>query len=591
MIQEPNNAVATHILNRRAALRAALGVMGASLLAACAPAAPTTAPAPAPTTPPAAAPTTAPAAAPTQAPAAAAKPTAAPAAAPTTAPAAAAAPTSATASSAAAPTGTLRYANADFGQESMDPIVIDSQWGWAMYDALLTFDPQGNVVGNVAESYNLSPDGLTWTFNIRKGIKFWNGDPLTAADVVFSLQRFGSKESTNPWSPYILKNNESITAKDDNTVIFKAQKPEWALKIPFAWTRILPKNYFEKVGQDGFRAAPMGSGPYKFVKWTPKTSMEFAANTDYWGPDKPQWASIVETLVPEESTRIAQLERGEADLISNLSFDRLVELKNKGFRLQEVGLPTAANISYQGTFWTKGPTSDIRVRQAMSYAINRQEICDTFYKGLAEPGGLWFFSEQTWGWDNTFKPDPYDPDKARQLLQDAGYPGKFSPQSTLLYTTAVAADLMQILQGYWQAVGINVDIQVVDTPVYNGMLFVRAKDPTEKQVGAIVPWVAPTFYNNVYHSANMFTSTGVHTTSNDTKADAMYQAATTELDDAKAKKLWQDLMHYAYDTMWVNSGLVNWPSYFVVGPNVGPFTGRVNRSLWDGYSGIQHAKA
>ena len=583
---EPTKASQT-LWSRRATLRATLGVMGASLLAACAPATP----APAPTTAPAAAPTVAPAAKPTTppAPAPTTAPTTAPAAAPTVAPttAAAAKPTTAPAAAAAEPTGTLRYASADFGQESMDPIVIDSLWGWAMYDALLTFDPQGNVIGNVAESFELSPDGLTWTFKIRKGIKFWNGDPLTSADVVFSLQRFGSKESTNPWSPYILKNNDSITAKDDDTVIYKALKPEWALKIPFAWTRILPKNYFEKVGQDGFRAQPMGSGPYKFAKWTPKTSMEFEANTEYWG-QKPAWAKIVETLVPEESTRVAQLERGEVDIISNLSYDRLVELKNKSYRLQEVGLPVFANISFPGTFMTKGPTSDLKVRQAMSYAINRQEICDTFYKGLGKPGGWWFFGEQTWGFDSSFKPDPYDPNKAKQLVQEAGYPGKFNPQTITLFTTAVQADLMQILQGYWQAVGVNVDIQVVDTPVYNGLIFVRAKDPSEKQVGTIWPWTSSIFYNNVYHSANMFTSTGVHTTSNDTKADEMYAAATAELDDSKAKKLWQDFMHYAYDTMWINVGLVNVPSYFVVGPNVGQFTGRVNRSLWDGYNGIQH---
>jgi len=557
--------------------------MGASLLAACAPAtqpaAPTSAPAAAPTAAPAAKPTTAPAAAPTTA------PTAAPAAAPTAA--AAAKPTTAPAAAAAAPTGTLRFASADFAGESMDPIVIFSAWGWGMYDSLLTYDPQGNVVPNVAESYDLSPDGLTWTFKIRKGIKFWNGDPLTSADVVFSLQRFGSKESTNPWSPYILKNSESITAKDDDTVVYKALKPEWPLKVPFAETRIWPKNYYEKVGQDGFRAQPMGSGPIKFAKWTPKTSIEFEANTEYWGP-KPQWAKIIETLVPEESTRVAQLDRGEVDIIGNLSFDRMIELKNKGFRLQEVGLPTAANISFSGTFMTKGPTSDIKVRQAMSYAINRQELCDTFYKGLAKPGGWWFFGEQTWGWESSFKPDPYDPNKAKQLLQEAGYPGKFTPQNTTLYTQAVNADLMQALQGYWQAVGINVDIQVVDTPVYNGLIFVRAKEPTDKQVGIVWPWVSSIAPNNVYHSANMFTSVGVHTTSNDPKADEMYQKATTELDDVKAKKAWQDLMHYAYDTMWINEGLVNLPSYFVVGPNVGAFTVNQHRSLQEAYVGIQH---
>jgi len=588
MNEAPNDASQAQLWSRRAVLRRA-GLLTASLsiLAACGPA---TTPA-APTSAPAAAPTSAPAAAPTSAPAAAAKPTApAAAAAPTTA-VAAAKPTTApaAATSAAAPSGTLRYANADFGNESMDPIVITATWGGALYDLLLQFDAQGNVVGNVAEKYDLSPDGLTWTFNIRKGIKFHNGDPLTAADVVFSLQRFGSKESTNPWSPYILKNNESITAADDSTVIFKAQKPEWPLKIPFATTPILPKNYFDKVGQDGFRAQPVGSGPYKFAKWVPKTSMEMDANTEYWGATKPQWAHITETLVPEEATRVAQLERGDVDMIGNLSFDRLTELKGKGFRLQEVGLPTLANISFPGTFMTKGPTSDIRVRQAMSYAINRQEICDTFYKGQAKPGGFWFFSTKTWGFDPTsFKADAYDPNKAKQLLQDAGYPGKFTPQSITLYTTAVAADLMQILQGYWQAVGMNVDVQVVDTPVYNGLIFVRAKDPTEKQVGAVWPWVNVGAPNNVYHSANMFTSTGVHTTSNDTKADAMYQAAISELDDTKAKKLWQDLMHYGYDTMWINVELVEVPTYFAVGPNVGQFTNRTWINLPDTYVGIQH---
>ena len=208
-------------------------------------------------------------------------------------------------------------------------------------------------------------------------------------------------------------------------MVYTAQKPEWPLKIPFATTPILPKNYFNQVGQDGFRAQPIGSGPYKFSKYVPKTSMEFDANTDYWGTAKPQWSHITETLVPEEATRVAQLQRGDVDMISNLSFDRLIELKNIGFRLQEVGLPTLANISFPGTFWTQGPTSDIRVRQAMSYAINRQEICDTFYKGLAKPGGFWFFSEQTWGFDPTsFVADAYDPAKAKQLLQDAGYPGK-----------------------------------------------------------------------------------------------------------------------------------------------------------------------
>lgn len=567
------------VRSRRALLRhlggIALGVMTTSVLAACGPAA-----APAPTSgPAAAAPTSAPAAAPTLAPTVAANPTAA-SANPTTAPAAAAG---------GAASGTLRYANADFSNESMDPINLESVWGFAMYDSLLTFDQQGNVVGNLAENYNLSADGLTWTFNIRKGVKFHNGDPLTAADVLFSLQRFGSKDSTNPWSPYILKNNESITAPDDYTVIYKAQRPEWPLKVPFAWVRIWPKNYYNQVGQDGFRANPVGTGPYKFSKWVPKTSMEFDANTDYWGP-KPQWAHIIETFVPEEATRVAQLERGDVDIIGALSFDRLVELKNNGMRLQEVGLPSLNNLSFPAFWMTRGPASDIRVRQAMSYAVNRQEICDTFYKGFGKPGGWFFWSEQTWGFDpSQWTADPFDPAKAKQLLSDAGYPDKFSPQTITLFTNQVQADLMQILQGYWQNIGLQTDIQVVDSALWLKLSFVRVKDATDQQVGGVMPSNQQSFFNNVYHSANLFTSTGTRSTGNDPQADQMYQAAVAELDPTKAKQLWQQMMHYGYEKMWVNLELTEVPAYFVVGPKVGAFTHKQYLSLQDAYVGIQHA--
>jgi ABC-type transport system substrate-binding protein len=273
-------------------------------------------------------------------------------------------------------------------------------------------------------------------------------------------------------------------------------------------------------------------------------------------------------------------------MIGALTFDRLIELRDKGFRLQEIGLPIAANISFPGHFMTTGPTSDIKVRQALSYAINRQEMCDTFYNGLAKPGGWWFFSEQTWGWDGSLKSDPYDPARARQLLQEAGYPDRFNPKAMPIYTTATQAELMQILQGYWQAVGVDTDVQILDTPAWSPLFFVRAKEPTDKQVGSIIPWVFGSFYNNVYHSANMFTDTGVHTTSNDPKATEMYQAAIAELDESKAKRQWQELMQYAYETMWVNVPLVNVPTYMVLGPNVGEFTINKNLILSDAYVGI-----
>ena len=492
---------------------------------------------------------------------------------------------------AAKPTGTLRIATPDFSYESMDPIVYESFWGWAMYDSLLTFDPKGNIVGSVAENYKLSPDGKTWTFKIRKGMKFHNGDPVTSADVAFSVVRFASKESTNPWSPYLRNNFESVETPDPYTFVYHAAKPEPALAVPFAWTRILPKNYIEKNGVDNFRKHPIGSGPWKFVKFVSKTSMEMEANTQHWR-QVPAFEKVIDLMVPEESTRIAMIKRGDVDIIwpgptGVQSFDRIVELKKAGFALQEAGLRTLVNINFPGTFMTQGPTSDKRVRMAMSYAINRQELCDTFYKGFGKPGGRWFMDDMTWGWDPSWKPDPYDPNKVKALLKEAGYPGKFKDPVINIYAQAPQADLMQALAGYWDAAGIQTKINIVDAMTYGGYIFVRAKDASVPIVGGMWPWIFPGFFNNVYHSANMFTSRGVHTTANDPKADEMYDKAVAELDPAKAKRMWTEFMNYAYD-MWVTVGIVKVPSYLVVGPKVGQFTSNTHLSLYDALAGIQH---
>jgi peptide/nickel transport system substrate-binding protein len=489
----------------------------------------------------------------------------------------------------AKPTGTLRIATPDFAYESVDPIYFESFWGWAMYDPLIAQDPKGNYIPSIAESWKLSPDGKTWTFKIRKGIKFHNGDPLTSADVAFSVVRFGSKESTNPWSPYLRNNFESVETPDPNTFIYHSKTPEPPLIIPFAWTRILPKNYIEKNGIDNFRKHPIGSGPWKFVKFVSKTSFEMEANTEHWR-EVPAYERVIDLMVPEESTRIALLKRGEVDIAAGLSLDRVVELKKEGWATLTAGLPTLVNINFTGTWLTKGPTSDKRVRQAMSYSINRQELCDTFYKGFAKPGSRWFMEEHGWGWDPSWKPDPYDPNKAKALLKEAGYPGKFQDPVIKIYATpGESANVSQILSGYWEAAGIQTKIEVVDASAWGGMFFVRVTGPTSPAVGCVFPWIFPSVFNNVYHSANMYKSTGVHSTGNDPKADELYAKATSELDPAKAKREWTEFQNYAKE-MWVDVGIVKVDYPLVLGKNVGEFTSFSYMSLYDALAGIQHKK-
>jgi peptide/nickel transport system substrate-binding protein len=457
-------------------------------------------------------------------------------------------------------------------------------WGWAMYDPLISWDQQGNMIGCVAESFDLSADGKTWTFKIRKGIKFSNGDPLTSADVAFSVERFSGKDSTNPWSGYLRNNFAGMATPDEYTFIYKAVTPEPALTIPFAWTRILPKNYIQKVGTDAFRKAPIGSGPFTLGKFVSKTSCELIAVKNHWRVT-PAFEKVIDNMVPEEATRIAMLKRGDVDIIVGLSTDRLVELKDAGFKLQTFGEDTVGSISFQGTWLTTGPTKDKAFRQAMSYAINRQELCDTLYKGLAKPGGRWFMTPTSWGWDPAWQVDPYDPEKAKALLKEVNYNGA---EVTLIATAGQYADMMQALQGYWDALGIKTKIKIVDAGQgYGNLMFVRNNDPKGDNVGDVIPWIYGSFFKSVYHCANMYKSTGVHSTGNDPQADVLYDNAVKELDPVKAKQLWTEFQNYGKE-MWVNVGMMMMPSYFVVGPNVGKVTDKSWVSFYDSWAYIQH---
>jgi len=384
-----------------------------------------------------------------------------------------------------------------------------------MYDALVTWDPEGNYIGSVAY------------------------DCLTAHDVKFSVDRFASVESTNPWSPYLRANMRSTAVMGDYTFVYRTNTPEPPLLIPFAWTRIIPKDYFEEVGQDYFRAHPIGSGPWKFVEHVPETSFTMEAFTEHWRT-VPSFKTIEFIQVPEEATRVALLETGEVDIVDGISQDRIVEMMDEGWRAEPFGLPALYNISFTGTGLRPDlPISDIRVRKAMSYAVPRQELSDTYYEGLARPGGRWFMHEGTWGWNPDWQPDAYDPQLAMDLLAEAGYPDAFStPTIKYFVSPGPGVDLAQVMQGYWAAVGLDVQIEIIDAVEWGGFFFVRQTNPNSPSVGGVFPWNFGSVFDNIYHSTNMYTSVGVHTTGFDPHADELYYEAVGTIDPDLRLQRW-----------------------------------------------------
>ena len=486
------------------------------------------------------------------------------------------------------PEGTITVVTADFGNETFDPLENESIWGFAIYDSLLSFDKEGAIVPNVAESFEFAPDG-TWTFHIRKDIKFHNGDPLTAEDVKFTIDRFGDMSiSRNPWSQYISAdyNKKDCVVVDEYTVKFIPDHPEIHQGIAFAWMRIFPKKYYESVGIDEFRKNPIGSGPWKVVELIPETKITLEANTEHWR-EVPAYQYVVELQVPEQSTRIAMLKRGDADIALGIDYDRLAELEEEGFRMEAIGFPTISCVAFQATWLPDaGPTGDIRIRQALSYALNRQEICDTWYQGFAKPGGTFFMHRGSWGWTDDLIPEEYDLAKAQALMAEAGYPDAFDDPTITLYANSAVQDYMLVILGYWDAAGFQTKLEIVDIGVYWGMLFARPQEG-DPNVGWIWPWASGSFFNCTYHSANMYTTRGIHGTSNDVKATEMYDAYITETNMARAEQLWAEFQQYV-KTLYITFGIAEIEPKLPVATTLGEFSGRNWIGIQEAYSGIQH---
>ena len=488
---------------------------------------------------------------------------------------------------------TIITALTDFGAEATDPTLYESIWGWSMYDSLITTDKDGKYVGEVAKSWTVSPDGLTWTFTIRDDIKFWDGVKLTAQDVLFTMTRFTSEQSQNPWSSGLRANMDSISAPNDTTFIFKTLKPELPLSTSFAATRILPKAYFEKMGEEGFRNSPMGSGPWIFVEHTPETSFTMKANKDYWDkPLRPAFDYVKEIQVPEEATQIAMFRNGEVDIPFGVTVSQRAALEKEGFRTQQIGLMAPVVLNIQGSWWpSAGAVHDIRIREALSLAINRQELCDTIYEGQATPGGLFALMPGGFGvTDDLIKADPYDPDKAKQLMKDAGYPGAFSNPVIHMYTTAgPAMELFQAVQQYWEKVGFQVKIEIVEASVWLAYFFnTPLVTGNEPNVGWMWSWTGGAF-DSTYMQKNLLTTQGVHQMLQDPNVDKLYTDYLTNIDPSKSFNLFNAFLKAGYGQR-ICIGLVLTKPLVLVSKKLGEFTYGTWLYYSDAYAGIKKPK-
>lgn len=547
---------------RRRFLSLASMAAGMGLLAACGPASPAAVPttvpaaAPKPTTAPAAAPTTAPAAAATTAPAAAPKPTTAPAAAPTTAPAI---------KPAASAANTLTFLWGG-DTDKLDPPTMTAQEGFiadtAMYEGLVRYKSGGtDVEPALAESWDLSSDGLTVVFHLRQGVKFHDGSPLTAEAAAFSFDRSLNKD--NPLYqeaqgdyggfPYIdtyignaVAKVEAAGAMDLKFTLKQKYSPLLSnLAIPPGF--IMSMEALKKVGK-GINENPVGTGPFKFVEWKKDDHITVDAFDGYWG-DKPKLQRIVFQPVPEASVRALKIKNGEGDVTWVIDPKDVPTLKGQTDTdvLEQAGL----NVSFADFNFQQPDFQNKSLRQALNYAVNKQELADSLYSGagVAETGVL---PPTSWAFSPDIKGYPFDVDRAKQLLKDSGYSGQtltFWAYTVPRGYNPQGSKLAEAIQQYWQDIGVNSEIKTEEWAQY------RVDRRMNKFSLDLNGWQADTgdpenFLGVFFNSSNAgATNTSWYSVP---EVDQLLNQANQETDQAKRKALFnQAEVRIVDDAPWV----------------------------------------
>src|SRR6266850_3743326 len=316
---------------------------------------------------------------------------------------------------------------------------------YALHDALVKPMPGGDNTPSLAESWTTSKDGLTYEFVLRKGVKFHNGDPVTAEDVKYSFERYHGAGAK------LLKDRvREIQIVDPGRVRFQLKEP-WPDFMTFygtsatgaAW--IVPKKYVEKVGDDGFLKAPVGAGPYRFVSFNPGVELVMEAFEGYWRKT-PSVKRLVFKSVTEEETRLVMLKRGEADIAYSIRGALAEELQ------RTPGLTLKPNYP-PGTFWLvfpeqwtdpKSPWTDRRVRLAANHAIDRPAINKAETLGFSKITGSIIPTTFEFFWSPPVH--AYDLARTKRLLAEAGYPNGFDAGD--YYCDASYANLGEAVVNY-----------------------------------------------------------------------------------------------------------------------------------------------
>jgi peptide/nickel transport system substrate-binding protein len=437
---------------------------------------------------------------------------------------------------------------------------------YALHDALVKPMPGNPMAPSLAESWTVSADQTAYEFKLRAGVKFHNGDPFTAEDVKFSFGRAKAKQ--------LHEKVKEVVIIDPHRVRFVLREP-WpdfmtyygTLATGAGW--VVPKKYFDTVGSDGFKKHPVGLGPYKFVSSTPGIDLVMEANEDYWRK-VPSIKRLVYRSVPEATTRLAMLKRGEVDLAYLLDAALAEDVKrDPNLKLAFSGGIGTFYLDFLDMWDPKSPWADRRVRLAAAHAIDARAVSEAETLGASPPTGN--VVPRGFEFALPLEPYPHDPVKAKQLLAEAGYPNGFDAGD--LYPWPPYFSAGEAITNDLQAVGIKTKVRTMERAAHWAAL-------ASKKLKGLCMCVNAVYGNAASRISETVPSDGAFAYGGYPDIDALFREQSRETDRAKREALLHRIQQLVYERVRFAAIFdYIWPS--AVGPRVAdPALMKINPYPW-----------
>ncbi|MFO7707311.1 MAG: ABC transporter substrate-binding protein [Desulfobacterales bacterium] len=423
-----------------------------------------------------------------------------------------------------------------------------------VYETLLARTAEGKLVPGLAAVEPRLVDPKTWELKLRSGVKFHNGELFNADAVVHSVKRIIDPAFKSEQISFFstIKDARKV---DELTVQIVTDGPDPILPARLYWMKMVPPAHSK---DPKFAETPVGTGPYKFTRWNRGQSVVLEANPGYWGA-RPSIQKVTYRFVSDPGTRLAGLMAGEFDLITNLlpEFTKKVPQAIHILGLEHPILILNAD---------GGPTKDLRVRQALNYAVDKKALAEGLFEGFAQVAQGQLLSPSFFGFNKEVAPFPYDPAKARALLKEAGAVGASIEVVGTAGRWLKDRDMVEAVAGYWEAVGLKPKVRIFEFNEYLNRLFDR-----KTRADAIFVVSSNELMDADKSFSAYYKAGGVGSSNTDAALAALIDAARSETDVAKRTALYHQAVKHAFDQ-----------AYFVWLLNIEDVYGLSKRLAWAG---------